>query len=236
MQLKLSRSQRDGGLVSTTAIFCLDARVQLSAQEDADISRYRLGRKTIYNSEASKRQLAKASVEMDGSLAGSLKGLAYMGLSRLNLNITVNSLRKGQHIECRDLDELLGAEAAIMTACENLKGYLDTAATFDGREIVFDFATGVPPVASGSSAPMPRVADVLPLPAASAPHHDRDLILPEPALAAAFNREPGYSSYASSNGEFFREITDWFSARSIGQRAMMLGGGAIVLLYLVSHL
>jgi hypothetical protein len=34
---------------------------------------------------------------------------------------------------------LLGAEGAIMDACKNLKAYLDTAQTFDGREEVLEF-------------------------------------------------------------------------------------------------
>jgi hypothetical protein len=53
--------------------------------------------------------------------------------------LTVNNLMSGQHIECKDLDELLGAEAAIVEACQNLKAYLETALTFDGREELHEF-------------------------------------------------------------------------------------------------
>ena len=36
-------------------------------------------------------------------------------------------------------DELLGGEAAIIEACQNLKAYLETALTFDGREELHEF-------------------------------------------------------------------------------------------------
>lgn len=52
----------------------------------------------------------------------------------------LNNLVDGTHIECKDLDELLGAEAAIESAAERAKAYLDMAATFDGREVVLDVA------------------------------------------------------------------------------------------------
>ena len=51
----------------------------------------------------------------------------------LALRVTVDSLVSGRHIECKDLDELLGAEAAVMEACKTIKVYLETAVTFDGR-------------------------------------------------------------------------------------------------------
>ncbi|MEY9880424.1 hypothetical protein [Bradyrhizobium sp. USDA 329] len=57
----------------------------------------------------------------------------------LSLRVTIETLMSGQHIECKDLDELLGAEAAILSACKNLKAYLETAQTFDGREEVVEF-------------------------------------------------------------------------------------------------
>lgn len=142
MQLKIRRSQRDGGIISKTAIFCLDARMEFTEAERTHIARYKLAGQVIYNSDASQRLQDKADRQRDGSVGGSLKSLASIALAHMKLNISIASLERGQHIECKSLDELLGAEEAIMTACQNLKGYLDTAATFDGREVLFDFATG----------------------------------------------------------------------------------------------
>jgi hypothetical protein len=69
--------------------------------------------------------------------------LARAGISAtmagLSLRITVYSLMRGVHVECKSMDELLGAEHAIVDAAENLRTYLDIAATFDGREQIREF-------------------------------------------------------------------------------------------------
>ncbi|MBS0273908.1 MAG: hypothetical protein JSR55_05795 [Proteobacteria bacterium] len=229
MQLKLSRSQREVGALSRRVIFCLDARVQLGAREAAEVIRYKLGSQVIYNSEASKRQLAKGEATNDGSFTGSLKQIGYVGLALLNLNITIDSLQRGQHIECKDLNELLGAEEAIMSACERLKGLLETAATFDGREVVIDFITETPRVSSTPAAPMPKLE--LPSAAAGA---DRSVPTVAATASAAAITEPsflGYDSAADQQSPF-----DWFMARTLGEKLMLLALGAVVLIYFISHL
>ena len=45
-----------------------------------------------------------------------------------------------------------------MEACRNLKVYLDTAATFDGREFLVDFDTDEPQIVAQASAPQPALA------------------------------------------------------------------------------
>jgi hypothetical protein len=157
MQLKIRRSQRMGGVMSNNAIFCLDARAQFTGEEQQNIARYKLGGQIIYNSEASKRLLEKANAQQDGSTRGALKSLATTALVAMKLNISINSLALGQHIECKSLDELLGAERALMQACENLKSYLDAAATFDGREVLFDFSTGSPEAVAVAITPQPML-------------------------------------------------------------------------------
>ena len=145
MQLKLKRSQRTGGVISNKLYFCLDARVELTAQECADIDKYKLGKMVIYNSEAAKKHIeAGTRSMMTGSTLGAAKALASFAMASLKLNITIEGLATGTHVECKDMDELLGSENAIMQACENLKAYLDTAATFDGREVLVDFQQGTP--------------------------------------------------------------------------------------------
>jgi hypothetical protein len=44
-----------------------------------------------------------------------------------------------------------------MTACQNLRGYLDTAATFDGREVLLDFSSDEPAVVAQTSTPAPKL-------------------------------------------------------------------------------
>jgi hypothetical protein len=159
MQLKIKRSQRDGGIVSKTAIFCLDARVDFAPQEQASLTRYKLANQVIYNSEASKRLLdQRDAAHASGTTGGYLKSMGLSLMAATKLNITVSSLQRGQHIECKSLDELLGAEEALMLACQNLKVYLDTAATFDGREVLFNFDSGEPEVAATAVSPQPALA------------------------------------------------------------------------------
>jgi hypothetical protein len=66
-----------------------------------------------------------------------LQGLAMAAVATVALRITVGSLTTGHHIECKDLNELIGAEGAIKEACDNIRGYLEVAESFDGREEVF---------------------------------------------------------------------------------------------------
>jgi hypothetical protein len=136
MQLVMRRSQKTAGLMSKSVLFCLDARVDLSNEERSNVDTYRLGGQVLYNSAATEAHLAKAAAGFAGG--GLLKGAVGLALSRLTLSITVDSLTRGHHIECKELDELLGAEEAIKSAVETIKTYIDMASTFDGREIVID--------------------------------------------------------------------------------------------------
>jgi hypothetical protein len=43
MQLKIQRSQRPGRLVASTVFFCLDVRAAYTAEEAANIRKYKLG-------------------------------------------------------------------------------------------------------------------------------------------------------------------------------------------------
>jgi hypothetical protein len=153
MQLKLRRSQRSGGMLGSKVIFALDARTDLSLDEKGLVSKYGLGKLVVYDSEARKKHGAAAYGHFENaatipgysmSSAGrgvwsNARALASAAMAALSLRVTVDSLMGGHHIECKDLDQLLGAEAAIVDACKNLRAYLDTAQTFDGREEVVEF-------------------------------------------------------------------------------------------------
>jgi hypothetical protein len=149
MLLKLRRSQRQGGLTGGKIFFALDARVDVSGEERALIDKYRLGDLSVYDSEARKMATQGAQMgfaagqDMTGSASrqfmGLAKGAAKLAIAAFTLRVTINSLVSGQRIECKSLDELLGAEAAIREACENLKNYIATALMFDGREEVIEF-------------------------------------------------------------------------------------------------
>lgn len=138
MQLKIRRSQKTKGMMSKNVMFCLDARAELTPEEAENVRKYKLGSMVIYNSAKSEKYLNAAAGASD-TAGGTLKHMAALAMHRLSLNISIDSLCEGHHIECKDLDELLGAEEAVMQGCNLLKTYLETAQTFDGREEVIDF-------------------------------------------------------------------------------------------------
>jgi hypothetical protein len=139
-------------------IFVLDARIGLNAEEYALVKKYRLGSFVVYDSQARERhreatrehlETTREHSPLSGGMTAQLLGLGktFYRLGRasvsatmtaLSLRITVDSLIRGVHVECDSMDELLGAERAIREAATNLKGYLEEAATFDGREEVVE--------------------------------------------------------------------------------------------------
>jgi hypothetical protein len=147
MQLKLKRSQRAGGMLGGTVIFVLDARADLNEDERGHVKKYNLGKSIVYDSEARKKHGEAVGSHVEASRGVSTtKGLYRIArasvsaaMAVLSLRITIDSLVNGQHVECKSLDELIGAQNAILEACESLKSYLDLAQTFDGREEIFEY-------------------------------------------------------------------------------------------------
>ncbi|MEZ0085195.1 hypothetical protein [Bradyrhizobium japonicum] len=156
MSLKLKRSQRS--TLTGKVIFVLDARIGLNAEAHALIKQYRLGSFVVYDSQARERhrEATKEHLEttrehpplssgMSTQLLGLGKTFYRLGrasvsatMAALALRVTVDSLIRGVHVECDGMDDLLGAERAIKEAATNLKGFLEEAATFDGREEVVE--------------------------------------------------------------------------------------------------
>jgi hypothetical protein len=236
MQLKLTRSQREGGVVSKSVIFCLDARIQLTPEEQANVNRYKLGGQVIYNSEASKRHLAKSeAAQGTGTAGGIAKSFVSLAMAALNLNITINGLQRGQHIECKSLDELLGAEEALMEACQNLRAYLDTAASFDGREVLVDFSGKEPAVVS--TAPPPMLAAPSPQTASPPPVYEAAQAAsgaaPGTAPAPPYQSPPDYSPGGSPFDDILAQARRfWFSATR-NQKILIIVGGIVVLILLL---
>jgi hypothetical protein len=140
MKLSMRRSQRDAGMLGNKVVFALDAQIQPTAEEQALIKRYKLGKLTVYDSEAARKHLASAQdAAQQGGIAGLAKAAISAGMRALSLRCTIDSLVGGQRIECQELPELLSAEEAIMEACKIAKTFLQTAAMFDGREEVHEF-------------------------------------------------------------------------------------------------
>ena len=136
MQLKLQRSQRTSTFRGTPT-FQLHAIVDVSAEERAMIGKYGLINNIVYASDQYTNNVATAQAASAGNV-GIFRGFRAMAASALSLKITVADLINGKQVECKNIDEMLGTEDAIINGCQILKGYLATAATFDGREILVE--------------------------------------------------------------------------------------------------
>ena len=131
MQMKVRRGQRAGAL-GGKVVFVLDVFVDLSAEERALVDRYKLWNECVYSSE-------RAKENSEAAQGGSLKALGALIADRVMKNIlSIKDLSSGQHIECKDLAQLLTVEDQVHAACGNIKKYLAVAQSFDGREIVVD--------------------------------------------------------------------------------------------------
>jgi hypothetical protein len=165
MHLLIRRSQYDSGWFSTTMVFELDARLDLDAEEQELFDKYALYDRVVYNSDAFLQHLhsadqyreaadAQTNVPLNAPLEdhivtaatdltvtayNSVLALAHNILGRLSLQITLQSLVDGVHIESEDLEEILTVAELIRTGTEFLASYLDVAVTFDGREELDDY-------------------------------------------------------------------------------------------------
>ena len=112
--------------MTKTVLFVIDAQAILSAEEKANVQKYGLGKDVLYTSEAAKDHLASAQ-------GGGWRGAVALARAAMSLRITVDSLTQGQHIECKNLDEALAAEEALVSSCNNLVQYIRVASLFNGE-------------------------------------------------------------------------------------------------------
>jgi hypothetical protein len=155
--LRLRRSQRATAFAGKV-LFALDARMEVPAEQRNLISKYRLGDVLVYDSADRQRYTESAKAHLESTrdnpsllaspkdqLLGAGKTLYRLGRASVSaaraglaLRVTIGSLLAGVHVECKSLEELLEAESAIVSAAQNLKSYLETAATFDGSEEIIE--------------------------------------------------------------------------------------------------
>ena len=237
MQLKIQRSQRESGVVSRAVVFCVDARAYLTPQEQANVTRYRLGSQVIYSSEAAKKHAEGASSEHFTSAASWVRGLYHAAALKLNLTITIDSIQRGQHIECKDLQEVRGAEEALVEACQSLKNFLATAATFDGGEDVYDFSGDEPKIITQRISLAPPLTEPVPI---VQPH-----LADTPAQPAEM--PPAGTPYAMSPATMPHTWDDapkqdpmqnikkwWFGMTDAQRKFAVLGAGIIVVMLIIA--
>ena len=130
MKLKLRRGQKSG--LTGTPIFILDVMAELTSDETDLVKKYKLQKQTVYSSDSADHNAANAQ-------SGSVGALGGMMMDRLTKRVfTMGDLISGQHIECKDLGELVGTENQVLQACQNIAGYLDIARSFDGSEDIVE--------------------------------------------------------------------------------------------------
>tara|TARA_B100000508_G_scaffold60333_1_gene47233 strand:- start:274717 stop:275121 length:405 start_codon:yes stop_codon:yes gene_type:complete len=130
MQLKLRRSQKSG--LTGTPIFILDVMAELTDEEAELVKKYKLKGQLVYTSEAADQNLAKSE-------AGSWAGLGGALMDRVTKrSFSLGDLVSGQHLECKDLNEVVATENQVHQACRNIRGYIDVARQFDGSEQIVE--------------------------------------------------------------------------------------------------
>ena len=124
MELLLRRDQKSGMMGMGTITFILEVRARLTAEEQKNISRYKLGKSVLYT----KGEL----VERGSGLLGLASRLAFKAM---NISVSVDDLSGGKRIECKDIVEMLAVEGQIKEAAATFKQVLETAAHFGGEEV-----------------------------------------------------------------------------------------------------
>lgn len=123
MRLLLRRNQRAGMLGKV--IFTLDVRADISAEEQSNISKYKLGDTLLYQSHE--------ITDRGSGLLGMASRLAFKAMM---ISVSVNDLASGKRIECKDIVEMLAVEDQIKEAARTFAQVLHAAATFGGEEVV----------------------------------------------------------------------------------------------------
>jgi hypothetical protein len=125
MKLLLQRDQQASGLMGNTITFSLSVRADLTAEEKANISKYKLGKGLLYSR---------------GEMADPGKGLlglaSRVAFKMLNISVTVDDLVNGKKVDCKDIMEMLAVEEQIKEAAQNFKAVLEAAAHFGGEEVL----------------------------------------------------------------------------------------------------
>lgn len=123
MKLLLRRDQRQG--ILGKVVFTLEIRAELTPDEVAAISKYKLGDTVLYERDT--------LTDPGSGLLGLASRIAFKAI---NMSLSVNDLQRGKKLECRDIVEMLAVEEQIRVAGKNFHAILHTARLFGGEEVV----------------------------------------------------------------------------------------------------
>jgi hypothetical protein len=123
MKLLLRRDQRSSMLGKV--IFTLEVRADITAEEQSNIRKYKLGDTMLYQSH-----------EMTDRGSGLLGMASRLAFKAMTIHVSVNDLANGKRIECKDIVEMLAVEDQIKEAAQTFSQVLSAAASFGGEEVV----------------------------------------------------------------------------------------------------
>lgn len=124
MKLLLRRGERKGTFGKL--VFALTVRADITPEEKALIEKHKFGPSILYSRK--------------GRPTGDPTTLAGVGSillhHALDMTVCVADLTYGRTIECKDIVEMLAAEASIREAAKTFAAILHAASQFEGEEVV----------------------------------------------------------------------------------------------------
>ena len=115
-----------------TVKFTLNVIVDLDADEQAALKKYKFGKTTVYESPK-----GAAATGLLRSTGGSLGGItATIAAKATNQILSVNDLVNGKEITCKDITEMIAAEEQVVDGCHALARILYACQHFEGEEVI----------------------------------------------------------------------------------------------------
>ena len=127
MKLLLSRSERSSSVLGNP-IYILNVRADLTDEEKGWITKFKFGKSMLYS--------RKGKPNFDAATTTATGVGAILLHYATDMTVSVNDLVNGKRIECKDIMEMLAAEAQIKEAAQNFGSVLKAAAQFGGEEVV----------------------------------------------------------------------------------------------------
>ena len=124
MKLLLRRGER--AATFGKPVYVLTVRADLSEEEKGWIDKYKFGKSLLYTK--------KGRPNVDTNTVAGVGALLLH--YALDITVSVDDLRHGKTIECKDIVEMLAAEATIKEAAKTFANVLHAASQFGGEEVV----------------------------------------------------------------------------------------------------
>ena len=133
MKLLLTKTEAKRGILGGKMVYTLFAKLEVTPEEDKVITKYWLGRHTLYESLSG----ADSAKQFMTSVGGPVVGFAArMFLKRANVKITGSDLLGGQSWEEEEVLALIDMEEKVKEAANLFAGIVLRMTTFMGEEAI----------------------------------------------------------------------------------------------------